>query len=183
MNKKVIALLVGAIIIIVAGYMLTRWARSSTKEVPIIPVASVTDTKETGISIHNTWFQTMIPSGYKQNKYTETPSELTKVSAVYSSTDYNKGQIAITVKELPPEGLSGVTDYANRLRDTTKYKPTTFGGWPVEATVLVRLDSFETTAFLTHQGLYASVSASGEDNTKTATNIALGQVLDQWNWY
>lgn len=182
-NKKVVIIIAVFVVVAIGIFIIYKWANSSTKEVAITPNLESSQKTNPPISVDNQWFKTEIPAGFKQDKYVENPVVGTFLQSLYSGSEYTKGQIAISIRSLPSDGLAGVPDYANRLKATEQYKQVAFGGWPVDALTFVKSEGYETTVFWVNKDIYAIISASGGMQTKTDTNTALASVLDQWRWY
>lgn len=182
MKRRLIYLVV-AVCLIITGIFIYLWANSATKPITIEPVASKPTPKSEPIYLQNIWFKTTIPSGFKQSSYQEDVNGEIKLQAVYVGDSIKIGQLAITLKQLPSDGIGGSAEYNMRFKNSDKYQQVAYGGWPEAAITFSLKDGFETTAFWVNKNLYAIVSASGDELVRKDTNVALSSVLDQWQWY
>lgn len=182
MNKKVLILII-AILIIIGGIFIIKWANSPTKPINIEPIAASPTPLPDPIVLQNIWFKTKIPAGFKQSSYQEDVNSNIKLQAVFIGDSKKYGQIAITLRDLPSDGITGAAEYNMRIKDPVKYQAVAYGGWPEAAKTFSMTSGFETTSFWVNKNLYATVSASGDDSVNKETSIALSAVLDQWQWY
>lgn len=182
MNKKLIFLVATPLIIILV-LLLYKWANSPTKPINIEPITATPTVLPEPIDLQNIWFKTKIPAGFKQSTYQEDVTSNIKLQAVFIGDSKKYGQIAITLRDLPGDGITGAAEYNMRTKDTAKYQSVTYGGWPEAVKTFTMTSGFETTSFWVNKNLYATVSASGDESVKKETSIALSSVLDQWQWY
>lgn len=171
---------VGSIILLLIIFA-ALWLTTSTA--PSVAIKNEPKKQATGsdfITINNQWFTTRVPNGFK---LISTPIDNNLLSLVYVSTGARSGQVAIKINVLPNDGLDGVADYNLRIKNQESYVKHAIGGWPVDVITFINNDYSETTAFWVNKKVYATISASGADGSVSATNLALSQIIDSWQWY
>lgn len=181
----VIALLVIIAIGLIAIFLL--WSRQPSKSniTPQPTQSAPNDTAAAPVKIDTAYFTTTLPAGFVVKTNTESSTNTQQLVQIVAVQPKAQGQqIAITIGQLPADGLAGVSSFTLRSKNPSTYAPVEFGGMPADAKLFSSTNDavYEITAFSTRSALYAAIASSGITANQTDTNKNLMSVLTDWTW-
>lgn len=135
--------------------------------------------------IETAYFTALLPVGFVVKTNTESSTNTQELVQIVAVQPKAQGQqIAITIGQLPADGLAGVSSFALRNKNPNTYLPIEFGGMPADAKLFNSTNDavYEITAFMTRSALYAVIASSGISANQTDTNKNLMSVLTSWTW-
>lgn len=185
MTRKLKILVIGAFaLLIMCGLGVYFWMNQPVGAKIKIrqPADNIKAEVDQAIPIDTAYFSTTLPPGFKIKSQVEKPGGPQMIQIFSSSTNNADGQLAITVGALPSDGLSGISDFSYRQRNTDLYINMQFAGLPAGASSFSsKKGDNEITVFWPHAAMYAMISASSSGH-KTIANSAMEAVIGQWNW-
>ena len=184
-RKWALSIICCVVIVLTALVSAWQWTRATsdgqvhvgTPKAPAAPAAAVT--QPTPLS--TPYFTTMLPSGFAVKRQTVTPDRPTLLQLVANSKHQ---QFAVTIRELPREGLSGLGDYSLRTTQSAQYEPYRPAGLPVDATAFRAVSGPpEFTVFWPHQAVVAEISMSSDGGATLAELFnSFVQAAHSWGW-
>lgn len=177
-----ISLLALGLVVTTTVMLVRHWADTSSdgtvhtgKPAPIAPAP-----KEP-LSLDTSYFTTHLPPGFTLKREEVTPSSPIQLQLVATNTHQ---QFAVTVGNLPSDGLKGIGDYNLRVTKTTDYEPYRPAGMPVEATAFrdtTGLPAF--VAFWPHGSQYTEIALSSDGADNAGQLFATFEIATHdWQW-
>jgi hypothetical protein len=182
--KKYVAI-AGVLVLITAVILINVWARKPSNSTIIVPSTTTPLQKaKQPVVIETAYFTVTLPSGFEIKSQVENATSQDLMQIVATEPRSNGKQIAISVGQLPKEGIAGVASYNLRVKNTDMYTQTEFGGMQsaVPTFYSATPSVYEITGFWPHASLYAAISASGSPSEKTDINNDYIATLDTWKW-
>ncbi len=139
-------------------------------------------------SLSTDYYTTTIPDelAVKSQNNARHGNTLSQTFLVNEESNFNNpltDQLAITVGNLPSEGVTGLTDVQFRSRNPEKYSQVSQSSFPEGSKVFVSTaNGYEKSVFWPYDGRYAAVVVSGTSDRATEINKDLDIVMTSWKW-
>jgi|GEM_PF-6271631 len=147
-------------------------------------IATSQPTVQAPKKIDTAYFAVTVPASFEVKTNVESDNTQNIIQIVAVQSHANGQQIAVTVGVLPSAGLADIASYNLRIKNPDTYSTIEFGGMPAGAPTFYSTAGahYEITTFWPRASLVATISVSGNSDSKTEINQALMQVLGSWQW-
>jgi hypothetical protein len=185
--KKLIIFIAAAIIAIGAAIavfiVVQRPSKSTVRQNQDQTATDQTEIQKTK-TIETAYFIVTIPASFEVKTNTESNNTQNMLQIVAMQPHASGQQIAVTVGVLTGGGLADIASYNLRIKNPSTYNTVEFGGMPAGAPTFYSATGadYEITTFWPRASLVATISVSGNSDSKTEINQALMQVLGSWQW-
>lgn len=188
MARQLTTIVIGVIgvsaVMIVAGLLV--WASGPAVSTPQPQVTSAhepdTAPAEHLLTLDTPLYSSHISGGYKIRSQQDKPAGVIQSSLVASETQEQGSQLAITVADLPDDGLRAVSDVVLRRNAPEKYTETSVDGVPTGSLVFVSSSPYELTIFFPHDQYYAAASLSYTKPLQERYTNQLQELIRNWSW-
>jgi hypothetical protein len=171
--------------------MFGRWANSPTSTMGSIQQPSAVEGEVIQIepkAFSTSFYATKVPNNYRLKSSNEFQTGPILAQTLYSSASSEPGlqiadQLGISVGEMPPEGLQGVSAVMFRSRKPDLYQPMVYDWLPSGSVAFSQIGSdAEISVFMTEDSRYASVVVSGSSARSQPMTDVLKNVIQSWQW-
>lgn len=179
------------VIVSSAASMFGRWANSPTSTMGSTQQSSAVEGEVIQIepkTFSTSFYATKVPNNYRLKSSNEFQAGPILAQTLFSGASSEPGlqiadQLGVSVGEMPPEGLQGVSAVMFRTRKPDLYQPVAYDWLPSGSVAFSQMGSdAEMSVFITEGSRYASVVVSGSSARSQSINEVLKEVIQSWQW-
>jgi hypothetical protein len=136
------------------------------------------------VSFTTKFFTTKISDAYVTRDHTErTSTGFLDRYLLVSPVEAGSDQMAITIGNLPREGVGVISDVIFRQQNKEIYTPVQLEDLPEGSVAFVsRQNGYEISAFMPHADRYATVVVSGRPDREVSLRDQLKSAVSGWQW-
>lgn len=136
-----------------------------------------------GAILTSSYFSTILPGNLAIKTHNTKPkgSALEQLLAADASGT-NSDQLAITIANLPADGLENVSDVIFRDRATDQYERVELDWAPAGVIAFQKKSNYEFSVFWAKNGRYAAIVTSGGVDRRQSLDDTMSRVLRSWRW-
>lgn len=181
--RKVLYITVPASLV-VAVLVFYGWANHSETVVPQVESATTTLPNDNSkLTISTQYYSTIVAGNFRilERQVKRTNDVLDRLVAM-KQVNGSSCQLAISVVNLPPDGLGGVADVHLRTSNPELYETTTVKGMEQDALAFRSTGIYELDVFMPHKDYYVSVALSNTAGGATSCDSDMQGILASWVW-